>query len=375
MEPIGITLYAPLIASARRQLLADWQFGVREVAVEATTAIDAGFDSATIRAPAHFRGMPLYSLLQGRADVVPFAHIEIRLGGSLIWQGMVTRYLMDGLDLVGLGCVGYGRGLHHRPWSGAAGTALTVLQQMVRDTAPFISLGPPSLMADPGFALTADQTARLYFNDLIQMVNLSGSVQGRPVACQVWDGPLGPQLVIVPQVVPDQPDIAIPPLDPELEIDDIDLEQLVNVVSVTSGETTIQRPASIGDVDMSALAIVREEAIDIGEGASATQMEAFARARLAAYGAIRVSGRWTTREWIPTPSGAEIPPASVRAGAWALVPSVGVLQITGTTYRYPAGAWSCTFGALSPEAHWFAQLRGVMVGSYRRLNPLNWLRS
>src|SRR5690606_7447265 len=200
MERLTVSLYQPLTGSARAQLLSEWQFGVREVSAELTTAIDAGFDTATIRAPAVFGGMPLYTLLQGRADIEPFAHVDVRLGEAIVSQGLVTTYLMERLALTGLGCVGYGRGLRHQAWSGGAGAARTVLQSLIRDAAPFVDLGPDSLVVDPGFDLTSEQTKSLTLPDLVRAINENGSLQGYPVACQVWDGPNGPQVVIVPRI-------------------------------------------------------------------------------------------------------------------------------------------------------------------------------
>ncbi|MBX6354540.1 MAG: hypothetical protein IRZ05_01655 [Micromonosporaceae bacterium] len=375
MERLTVSLYQPLTGSARAQLLSEWQFGVREVSAELTTAIDAGYDTATIRAPAVFGGMPLYTLLQGRADIEPFAHVDVRLGEAIVWQGLVTTYLMDRLALAGLGCVGYGRGLRHQAWSGGAGTALTVLQSLIRDTAPFVDLGPDSLVVDPGFDLTSEQTKSLTLPDLVRAINENGSLQGYPVACQVWDGPNGPQVVIVPRIPPTEPDIVIPPDDPGLTINDVELDSLINRVQVSNGTTTITHPANDAEIDMGALSIVRTETVTLDSKATASQMESYARAHLAAYSRLRVSGSWRTTERLPTPSGARVPPASVRAGAWALVPGVGVLQIVRTTYTYPAGEWSCEFGALSPNEQMARQIQGLAISSYRYLNPLTWLRS
>src|SRR5690606_13553369 len=160
---------------------------------------------------------------------------------------------------------GYGRGLRHQAWSGGAGTALTVLQSLIRDTAPFVDLGPDSLVVDPGFDLTAEQTKSLTLPDLVRAINENGSLQGYPVACQVWDGPNGPQVVIGPRIPPDEPDIVIPPDDPGLTINDIELDSLVNRVQVSNGTTTITHPANDAEIDMGALSIVRTETVTLDE--------------------------------------------------------------------------------------------------------------
>jgi len=374
MARLSVTLFQPLQTSRRRQLLSEWQFGVREVQAEFTTAIDCGFDTATVRAPAVFEEVPLGTLLVGRADIEPFAHVEIRLGTQVVWLGRVTSYLMDRLRLAGFTATGYGRQFDDRAWSGAAGTALGVLRQVLREVAPFIDLGPDSLVHDPSFTLTADQTRRLFLHELIQMVNKHGSVQGFPVACQIWDGPLMPQLVIVPRTPPREADIVIPPRDPGLQIDDIDLTQLTNLVTVTSGDQTTRVPANDAEVDYATLRVIRETDLQMEAGTSASQRTAYARSVLASYGAIRVSGRWQTWGDVLTPSGATVPAHTVRAGMWALLPGVGTLQIMRTTYRWPDQVLEVQFGALSPDERAARMYEDVAVSAYRRLSPLTWLR-
>ena len=309
MNEISVRLFQPLRTNRLSPLLDAWSFargGVSQVTW--TTERSYGFADLTVMAPPRFSGLTLIDLVEGRSDIRPFAHVEVAIGDTAVWEGMLNGYKLAGLSIVGFTAIGYGKGLRHTPFAGSTGNALDVLKAMIRDEAPFMRLGPDSRVIDPQYTLQTSQVQNLRFNDLVALINKNGSARGYPLRCQVW---ADRTILIEPDIPPDIPRWQIP--ERGLQIGEPNLERLTGQVTVLSDSTSVttdEEPTFQGRYQLR-----RQEVINIGSNADTSQLTAYGNAYLAANSRVRLDASWQGTDWLPTLGGTPLPAWTVQAGS------------------------------------------------------------
>lgn len=173
---------------------------------------EARYQSATLRRP---------------VTLMELGHVELVLGGSVLWAGRVTRLLWDGPDVVGFEAQGYGvSGTSDDLYFSTDNTKVAgaaILRRIFATAAPLITLSGQTSFSDPGVVHTWDEFNEQPPYQVIEQLAKEGGLVGQQFDWTVYPEDQGgkqtaPQmLAFVPRLAPglagapqSEPDYLIP---------------------------------------------------------------------------------------------------------------------------------------------------------------------
>lgn len=315
----SVRLYTPL---PTRQFLYEFPLELEDANVQFSTALDAGFDAATI---------DLVSLNEDRresfaremgrvlARAQGFEHVEIWRGG-VIWEGQLRAIVRVGGQPVRIQAVGYADALEQRvfdmPATGGNMRANDLLLSALRYL-PFVRAdettvpGPTILTAVANYR---GDTVR----DVVRKILQYGNADGQRWVYFLWEGPV---FVTKPIVVPSEADYV---LDLRAVEETVIFDRIATRFRVSADirdgndRVTWETPWFVNDEREQAWGRVIDRYHAAGEVADRDTALRIARYLFERSLAPERSLRVLNAE-LRTPTGLHVPPWSVRAGQWVRV--------------------------------------------------------
>lgn len=379
---IAVNLYSPLHGATpdRIPLARTLLVNLEQTAFAFGTQLPVGFGALSLGIPLRGgNGQPLGPayLPQRVSEIVPFAHVEVRLGGSVLWEGQIVGDELVGGEPVGFQGEGYGASTANADTtlifsSADPVAAAEMLSAVLAQGQPYLRLAPWS--EDPGITHVPVEFHDLTPGEAIDKIVTAGG----EAPYYLWDFVAweGRQAALVPRREPSAPEWRMP-LDERVRTVR-DFRQLYGEVSaeytpVGGGDATRPTLPAADSSFRDRYGRHRRTVIRGGEmtesGALAWQQTTLTRLRLpleqttltipfgSGLGLERVGGG-VSAPWL------------VRAGQWVQLGRSAPQIITGTSCDFRSQTLTVTLGeavASQPQAaHRLEQFRKKVMN---RINP------
>lgn len=323
MRPITVKLFDTLERGA--EPLADMAINPNITALQLTHTLPAGPNTLTVGIvePEQRAGYgESFGYLPEPIGTKPFAHVEVSVGASVVWEG---RLLEDEIGPYGAqGFVADGYGLSatindvYISTDTTATTTGDIIASILATVAPLLSRGTSDEFTDPGVAHSRADFSEMTLAEALDQVLAEG---GSGFVTWDWWLEIGRRLALQPRTAPAEPDYLIPYRVGETVIRR-NYRDIATSAYVAYTDNSVEFTTAVETRDQTVIQYRINRRIRI----TADEMTATGAAQLRSTElerrsepTVSVSIERGPDDWLTTPSGVAVPHWSVRAGQWVQV--------------------------------------------------------